>query len=91
MVFVYMIDKDWGEVIGEVAEWVDRIMLKLREKKTLAILQNVYWTYRTSERRKQLGLLMCDSGLYLKFIHSHNISSSRDLGNYLFLKENAEI
>ena len=34
---------------------------------------------------------MCNSGLYLKFINSHNISSFRDLGNYLFLKENAEI
>lgn len=37
MVFVYMIDKDCGAVIGEVAEWVDKIMLRLREKKTLAI------------------------------------------------------
>ena len=52
MVFVYVIDKDWGVAIGEVAEWVDKIMLRLREKKTLAILQNVYRTYRTSERRK---------------------------------------
>lgn len=52
MVFLYAINKDWGVVIGEVAEWVDKIMLRLREKKTLSILQNVYRTYRTSERRK---------------------------------------
>ena len=52
VVFVYVIDKDWGVAIGEVAEWVDKIMLRLREKKTLAILQNVYRMYRISERRK---------------------------------------
>lgn len=37
MVFVYMIDKDCGAVIGEVAEWVDKVILRLREKKTLVI------------------------------------------------------
>lgn len=37
MVFVYMIDKDCGAVIGEAAEWVDKVILRLREKKTLVI------------------------------------------------------
>ena len=37
MVFVYMIDKDCGAVIGDAAEWVDKVILRLREKKTLVI------------------------------------------------------